>query len=241
MTPNSFTPCATFARETLSLPPVLYACEQRPPTKEAIAAAEREWKCRWTQAGHHTVSVNGYRLYVHMSRASDPTEDGVVGRPVFMAGIAFGFGGFTVEVPALPVEGLPARIHEAALGLLARLADTLTERAAALTTEAAAVRALIPAPPGRPVCPLCNTDADAPMAERLLLVPRTVHLACSAVSDHTPEPGDAADRLPDFIEAHMPDAPTGSLRHTTALDALARQYPGILTIAAALKAANANE
>lgn len=124
----------------------------------------------------------------------------------------------------------PTTMTDAALtSLLADCVQVLAERAAA--------RALIPAPPARPVCALCGTDADAPMAERLLLVPHTVHAACSAVSDHTPEPGDAIDRLPDFVEAHMPDAPEGSLRHSTALSALARQYPGILNIAAALKAA----
>lgn len=97
--------------------------------------------------------------------------------------------------------------------------------------------AALPAPKARPVCPLCGTDADAPTVERLMLVPHTVHAACSAVSDHTPEPGDAIDRLPDFVEAHLPDAPAGSLRHADALAALSRDYPGILTIAAALKAA----
>lgn len=104
----------------------------------------------------------------------------------------------------------------------------------------AALNALAPAiptpPAARPVCPLCNTDADAPTVERLILTPATVHAACSAVSDHTPEPGEAIDRLPDFVADYLPDAPEGSLRHTTALAALSRDYPGILTIAAALKA-----
>lgn len=246
MSPASFVPCATFARDTLSIPPVLYACERRPPTKAAIAIAAGEWKRRQTPARYHTVPVGDYRIHVHMGCTSDPTEDGVGLRPVIWIGLAkigtnHDLGVGTVTVPALPVEGLPARLHEAALGLLARYAEVLIERAAALTTEAAAVRALIPAPPTRPTCALCGTDADAPTVERLILAPATVHAACSVVSHHTPEPGDAADRLPDFVEAHMPDCPTGSLRHATVLDALARQYPGILTIHAALKAANANK
>lgn len=128
----------------------------------------------------------------------------------------------------------PTTMSDAALTSL--LADCIR-----VLAERAAVRALIPAPPARPTCALCGTDADAPTVERLLLVPHTVHAACSAVSDHTPEPGDAIDRLPDFVEAHLPDAPEGSLRHTTALSALSREYPGILNIAAALKAANTNK
>lgn len=113
--------------------------------------------------------------------------------------------------------------------LLADCIQALTERAAA--------RALIPAPPSRPICALCGTTVDAPTVERLLLVPHTVHAACSVVSHHTPEPGEAIDRLPDFVADHLPDAPEGSLRHADALAALARTYPGILNIAAALKAA----
>lgn len=246
MTPNSFVPCATFARDTLAIPPVLYACKRRPATKAAIAAAEREWKRRWTQSRYHTVPIGVYRIHVHMGRAGAPTEDGIGTNPVFWVGLAkantdHGLGIFNVGVPALPIEGLPARLHTAALGLLARYADTLTQRAAALTTEAAAVRALIPAPPSRPTCALCGTDADAPMAERLILTPAIVHAACSAVSDHTPEPGEAIDRLPDFVETHLPDAPERSLRHTQALAALSRDYPGILNIAAALKAAQSTK
>ncbi len=120
--------------------------------------------------------------------------------------------------------------------------DPTTMSDSALTSLLAdCIRVLAERAAARPVCALCGTDADAPTVERLLMVPHTVHAACSAVSDHTPEPGDAIDRLPDFIEAHLPDAPEGSLRHTTALSALAREYPGILTIAAALKAAQPNE
>lgn len=243
MTPNSFVPCATFARETLAIPPVLYACKQRPPTKKAIAAAEREWKRRWTNSRYHTVPVGNYRIHVHMGRASDPTEDGIGFRPVFRvnlakAGSRASLGVPTVDVPALPVEGLPARLHEAALGLLASYAEVLTQRAAALTTEAAAVRALIPAPPARPTCALCGTDADAPTVERLILTPATVHAACfAACGDNCADPGDAIDRLPDFVEEHMPDCPAGCPRHDQARADLAERYPGILTIAAALKAA----
>lgn len=152
MSPANFVPCAAFARETISIPPVLYACKRRPPTKAAIAAAEREWKRRQTPARYHTVPVGDYRIHVHMGRTSDPTEDGIGTNPVFWVGLAkantdHGLGIFNVGVPALPIEGLPARLHTAALGLLARYAEVLTERAAALTTEAAAVRALIPTEP----------------------------------------------------------------------------------------------
>lgn len=246
MNPNSFVPCVTFARETLAIPAVLYACERRPPTKAALAAAEREWKRRWTNSRYHTVSVGNYRIHVHMGRASDPTEDGIGFRPVFWVGLAkagtdHGIGVPTVEVPALPIEDLSARLHAAALDLLARYADTLTERAAALTAEATAVRALIPAPPARaprPVCPLCETDAAAPMVERLILTPHTVHAACvAACGDDYPEPGDAADRVPDFVDEHMPDCDARSLRYAAARADLAERHPGILTIAAAIKAA----
>lgn len=124
----------------------------------------------------------------------------------------------------------------------ANLAD-LTAKLTALRADIDAIlNALAPAiptpPAARPVCPLCDTDAAAPTVERLILVPHTVHAACvAACGDDYPEPGDAIDRVPDFVEEHMPDAPEGSLRYAAARADLAERYPGILTIAAAIKAA----
>lgn len=154
------------------------------------------------------------------------------------------------KIPTRPVASLvlPAGLISPDGMAIVADRDTVPEALAALAKKLkalrddiddalAAIAPAIPAPPARPTCALCGTDADAPMLERLILTPATVHAACSAVSDHTPEPGDAIDRLPDFVEAYLPDAPEGSLRHTTALAALARDYPGILAINAALKAA----
>lgn len=244
MTPRTFAPCAAFAREAFAVPKVPWSCDVYPPTKRAIKTAEHHWANRYWRSAHVSADVGGVRVHANMKRTMTSLFSGLgTGVSIWVSLSKPSAGTLLpeVQVEATPIDTLPARIHAAACALLATYAARLEAQAAALTEEAAAVRALIPtpepAPKARPTCPLCNTNADAPTVERLLLVPHTVHLPCSAVCHHTPEPGDAADRLPEFIEAHLPDAPAGSLRHAEALAALARDYPGILTIAAALKAA----
>lgn len=155
MTPQTFAPCATFAREALATPLIPYACERRPPTKAAQKATTTKWGAAHGWSRSHGVWLGHLRAHVQMQRVAATVADGIETRPTFWVGLAklatsHDLGLPMVEVEASPVDTLPARIHAAACALLATYATRLDAQAAALTEEAAAVRALIPTPETTP-------------------------------------------------------------------------------------------